>query len=317
MRNLYPEISPLQTHALSIDGHQVYFEESGNANGIPVIFLHGGPGSGSNENHRRYFDPDRYHIVNFDQRGCNRSTPNGGIDNNSTQDLLGDINSILRDLNIDKCMLFGGSWGATLALLYAEAYPERVSAMVLRGTFLARRSDLDWFVNSGANRIFPDYWQEFIELIPEQERDDLVCAYHRRLHGNNQEEQKAAALAWSTWAGRIVTYLLPSVDPDSYRPENVEQTINEVLIETHYAKNAYFINENQILSDIDKIPDIPISIIHGRKDLTCTMEASWGLHQTLPAAEMIIVRDGGHLAGEAPMVDALVSATDRMAGLLT
>lgn len=317
MRSLYPEIKSFQSHTISVDGHQLYFEESGKVKGIPVIFLHGGPGSGSKENHRRYFDPAKYRIINFDQRGCNRSTPNGYTGTNTTQDLINDIESIRQQLKIEKWLLFGGSWGATLALLYAQAKPERVSGMVLRGTFLARQSDLEWFVKSGANRIFPDHWQDFIKLIPEHERDDLVTAYHRRLHGDDKEEQKAAAIAWSIWAGRIVTYLLSSVDPDSYQPGDIEQTINEVLIETHYAKNAYFIKENQILSEIRKIPDVPISIIHGRQDLTCPLESSWELHQVLPSSKLVIVREGGHLAGEAPMVDALITATDLMAELIT
>ncbi|MFT5132595.1 MAG: proline iminopeptidase [Gammaproteobacteria bacterium] len=317
MRVLYPEIQPFRSQLLSVDDiQQVYFEESGNRKGTPVIFLHGGPGSGSNGNHRRYFDPGKYHIINFDQRGCNRSTPNGCVENNTTQILLQDIEAIREYLNIDRWLIFGGSWGATLGLLYAEAYPERVKGMVLRGTFLARKTDLDWFVKEGANRIFPDYWQDFIQLIPEDERNDMVSAYHVRLHGNDKQAQKVAAVAWSVWAGRIVTYMLSSVNPDTYQPGNIEQTINEVLIETHYARNAYFIKENQILTEINSVPEVPIIIIHGRKDLTCTLDASWELHRALPRSNLVIVRDGGHLAGETPMVDALITATDKMTELL-
>lgn len=317
MHTLYPEIQPFQSHHVEVDGlHQLYFEESGNQQGIPVIFLHGGPGSGSNENHRRYFDPAKYHIINFDQRGCNRSTPNGCTEKNTTQDLIQDIELIRQQLNLDRWLIFGGSWGATLGLLYAESHSDRVSGMILRGTFLARQADLDWFIRAGANRIFPDYWQEFADLVPEDERDDLVSAYHRRLHGSDKQEQAAAAKAWSTWARRLVTYMLASVNPDSCQAGDIDQTIHEVLIETHYARNAYFIKENQILNEISKVPEVPIRIIHGRKDLTCTLEASWKLHQALPASELVIVREGGHLAGETPMVDALVTATDHMAGLL-
>ncbi len=317
MRILYPEIQAFQSHHISVDDcHQIYFEQSGNPDGLPVVFLHGGPGSGSNENHRRYFDPARYHIINFDQRGCNRSTPNGCTEKNTSQDLLKDMESIRQYLNIDRWLIFGGSWGATLGLLYAEAYRDKVSGMILRGTFLARQADLDWFVKAGANRVFPDYWQEFIQLVPEDERHDPVCVYHRYLHGTDKQEQAAAARAWSIWAGRVVTYMLTDVNPDSYEPGNIEQVINEVLIETHYARNVYFIKENQILDDIKLLPDVPVTIIHGRLDLTCTLDASWKLHQAMPGSELVIVRDGGHLAGEAPMVDALISATDRMAELL-
>lgn len=316
MRSLYPEIEPFSRHSLSADGHKIYFEESGNRDGLPVVFIHGGPGSGSNENHRRYFHPKTYRIINFDQRGCNRSTPVGRTEANTTWDLVEDLESIRQQLEIDKWMLFGGSWGATLGLLYAEKHPERVRGMVLRGTFLARKRDLDWFIYEGASHIFPDYWQEFASLIPEAEQDDLVQAYYNRLHGEDQKAKEQAALAWSTWAGRIVTYLLKSVDPDNYKPANVEQTVNEVLIETHYAKNAYFISENQILDDAQRLPEVPVIIIHGRRDLTCTVDASWSLHQQLPGSNLHIVKEGGHLAGEEVMVDALVTATDKMAMLL-
>ncbi len=317
MHILYPEIQPFNYKHLAVDElHQVYFEESGNPQGIPVIFLHGGPGSGSGANHRRYFDPKKYHIINFDQRGCNRSTPNGCTKKNSTQDLIQDIELIRDELNIESWLIFGGSWGATLGLLYSQSYPDRVNGMIFRGTFLARRWDLDWFISAGVNRIFPDYWQEFVQHIPEEERDDLVSAYHKRVHGNDKKEQAAAAKAWSIWASRIVTYMLSAVDPDNYEPDDIEKTIHEVLIETHYAKHSYFIKEDQILSEIDKLPPVPVIIIHGRRDLTCTLDASWKLHNALPDSMLNIVKEGGHLAGEAPMIDALVAATDRMATLL-
>ena len=317
MRSLYPEIEPFSQQTFSADGHEVYFEQSGKKDGVPVIFLHGGPGGGSNANHRRYFDPKKYHIVNFDQRGCNRSLPNGRTEENTTWDLLEDIEQIRNQLGIDKWLLFGGSWGATLALLYAQKYSEHVSGMVLRGTFLARKWDLDWFINDGANHVFPEYWQEFVSIIPEEERANLVGAYHRRVHGQDKKEREEAAMAWSIWAGRIVTYLLKGVNPDTYRPDNIERTVNEVLIETHYAKERYFIEENQILDNVSDLPDVPIHIVHGRKDLTCLLEASWLLKQSLPNAELVVVREGGHLAGEEPMVDALVNATDKMASLLS
>ncbi|MCY4211471.1 MAG: prolyl aminopeptidase [Gammaproteobacteria bacterium] len=316
MRELYPQIDALQRYHLQVDEvHTVYAEEAGNPHGIPVIFLHGGPGSGCNENHRRYFNPKKYRIVLFDQRGCNRSTPAGETRNNSTPELLQDVERIRDRLGIEQWLVFGGSWGATLGLLYAQSYPSRVLGLILRGTFLARQQDLNWFVRQGAGMIFPDYWQEFTELIPQAERDDLVTAYHTRVHGADRRTREAAALAWSQWAGRLVTYLLPGVG--DYTPSDVDKTVCEVLIETHYAKHRYFIAENQILDNAALLPAVPIRIIHGRRDLTCTLDASWSLHRARPDAQLVIVREGGHLAGEAVMTDALVTATDEFAHRLS
>jgi len=281
--------------------------------GFLSFFFHGGPGSGCNENHRRYFNPDKYRIIIFDQRGCHRSTPNGSVENNSTQDLLDDIESIRVKLNIEKWVLFGGSWGATLALLYAEHYPQHVSAMILRGIFLARQCDFEWFaqdVMHGVNRIFPDYWQEYLALFGGNEKDDLLGSLYQRVFSENRETQLEAARAWSLWAGRVVTCNLNQ----SYvlEEEEDEKLINEVKIEMHYAKNRYFIDENKILESISQVPDVPITIIHGRKDLTCLPESSWSVHQALPNSELIMIADAGHLASEPAMLDALVSATDQM-----
>ena len=315
MRELYPEIGASQSYQLKVDQvHTIYVEEAGNPRGIPVIFLHGGPGSGCNENHRRYFNPKKYRVVLFDQRGCHRSKPAGETTNNSTSELLQDIERIREHLGIEKWLVFGGSWGATLGLLYAQAHPSRVLAMILRGTFLARQKDLDWFARQGASMIFPDYWRDFTEIIPAPERDNLVSAYHLRVHGADRKTREATALAWSKWAGRIVTYLLPGAE---YTPGDVNKTVHEVLIETHYAKHRYFIAENQILDNADQLPAVPTRIIHGRRDLTCTLDASWSLHQALPDSELVIVNEGGHLAGEPVMVDALVTATDEMVKRLT
>ena len=317
MRALYPEIETLRSHRLAVDSiHTLYVEEAGNPRGLPVVFLHGGPGSGCNENHRRYFNPKKYRIVLLDQRGCHRSQPAGATENNSTQALVADLERIRAHLGIDKWLVFGGSWGAALGLLYAQAHPERVTGMVLRGVFLARRRDLTWFVEQGVNRIFPDFWQEFVGVIPASERDDLVSAFHRRVHGSDPALRREATIAWAKWTGRVVTYLLSSVDPHTYQPGDLEKITREVLIETHYAKHSYFIAENQILNDVRKLPAAPIKIIHGRRDLTCALEASWALRQALPSAELTIVETGGHLAGEAVMVDALVRATDAMANQL-
>lgn len=315
MKTLYPEIQPYISEYITVDSlHHVYMEVSGNADGIPVVFLHGGPGSGSNENHRRYFDPDKYCIVNFDQRGCNRSTPRGETKNNTTQDLLSDIEALREHLQINRWLVFGGSWGSTLGLLYAQAHPERILGLILRGSFLARQADLDWFLQFGANRVFPDAWEDFIRPIAGEERDDLIAAYHRRVHGGDRKEQLAAARSWATWAGKVVTWTLPVCEPGE---EDTERMIHEVAIETHYAKNRYFIEENHILDNMDRIPDVFVRLIHGRRDILCPLTSSWLLHRALPQSTLNIVREGGHLAGEAPMVDALVSATDAMAGLLS
>ncbi len=316
MRQLYSEIDRYKNHILPVEGaHQIYVEECGNPDGVPVVFLHGGPGSGCNENHRRYFHPDKYRIVIFDQRGCNRSMPQGEIRENTTRHLIEDIESIRKRLGIEKWLVFGGSWGVTLGLLYAEAFPERVLGMILRGTFLARKQDLEWFSKEGANRIFPDYWQEFIETIPAAERDDLLAAVHSRISGDDEDEKIKAARAWSQWASRVVTYTLP--EKEDSEEEDIGKILSEVSIETHYAVNRYFIEENQILRDIDKLPAVPTTIIHGRRDLTCTLQSSWALHQAIAHSELHIVADAGHLSGEPAMIDALITATDNMAKTLT
>ncbi len=315
MKTLYPAIIPFASDHLQTDSvHRIYYEQLGNPAAPAVIFLHGGPGSGCNENHRRYFNPDKYHIIIFDQRACHRSTPNGCVEHNTTYDILHDIEAIRNRLNIDKWVLFGGSWGATLALLYAEQYPQHVSGLILRGTFLARKTDLDWFARSGVNRIFPDYWEDFIALFDENEIDQLSDSLHRRVFSDDRQIQLAAATAWALWSGRIVThnfvrdYVLDASDED--------KLINATKIEMHYAINQYFINDNQIMADIANIPALPITLIHGRKDLTCLPESSWLVHKALPNSKLVMVADAGHLAGEAAMIDALVTATDQMADSL-
>jgi len=311
---LYPELEPFSKDVLELnDGQSIYFEQSGNETGLPVIFLHGGPGSGCNENHRRYFNPDKYRIIIFDQRGCNRSKPNGCVENNSTQDILNDIESIREILKIEKLILYGGSWGATLALLYAEQYPQHISGIILRGTFLARQCDFEWFAHDGVSRIFPDYWQEYLANFAEDEMNERLQVLHRRVFSDNKEIQLAAAKAWALWAGRVVTHSLDLKEEYALEEDDDEKLINEVKIEMHYAKNRYFINENQILNNISKIPDVPVTIIHGRKDLTCLPESSWSVHQSLPGSKYVVVTDAGHLASEPAMIDALITATDQMA----
>lgn len=315
MRVLYPDIAPFNSFVLDVGSpHRLYVEEVGSVSGIPALFLHGGPGSGCNENHRRYFDPSKYRVVLFDQRGCHRSSPQGSVDGNTTHHLLDDVERIRLQLGIDRWLVFGGSWGATLGLLYAQRHPDRVLGLILRGVFLARQKDLDWFAREGASRIFPDYWSEFIQGIPADERKDLISSYYARLHGGDVEERRRAARAWSTWTDRVTTYLLP---PTEAREENVDRIVQQVAIETHYAQHRYFIAENQILDNAGRIPDVPTRIIHGRRDLTCTLDASWELHALLPRSQLTIVNEGGHLAGEPAMADALLSATDEFARRLS
>lgn len=314
MRQLYPEIHPFAVHRLSVGGgHDLYVEECGSPGGIPVVFLHGGPGSGCSENHRRYFDPSRYRVVLFDQRGCHRSTPRGGVTANTTADLLADMERIREQLQIGKWMIYGGSWGATLGLLYAQHRPDRITSMILRGVFLARTRDLAWFLGDGANRLFPDCWAEFVSCIPDGERGDLVSAYHRRIHGRDPAVRVQAARHWSNWGARVTTYLLPLSVAEVEDPEKI---LSEAGIETHYALSRYFIEEDQILRNIGRLPRVPARIIHGRRDLTCTLESSWALHQAIPGSLLNIVEQGGHLAGEPAMIDALVQATDAMADAL-
>ncbi|MEM7027865.1 MAG: prolyl aminopeptidase [Pseudomonadota bacterium] len=315
MRELYPPIEAFASHTLdSNSGHQIYFEEAGNATGIPVIFLHGGPGSGCNENHRRYFNPEKFRIVLLDQRGCNRSTPNGHVNDNTTQDLIIDIESIRKKLNIDKWLLFGGSWGATLALLYAEQYPDYVTGLILRGSFLARQKDFDWFAEHGVNKIMPDYWSELTKLYPFDTSSELVTSIHKDVFSEEKQTALKAAKAWSLWAGRVVTNCFDM----EYAPEfdDGNKLINEVRIEMHYAKHKYFINENQIINNIDCIPEVPVTIIHGRQDLTCLAESSWLLHQAISGSELHMIKNTGHLAGETRMINALIEATDKMAKTL-
>lgn len=321
MFTLYPAIECRAAYTLPTKtAHTVYFEESGNPAGTPALFLHGGPGSGCKDDHRRYFNPERYRIILFDQRGCGRSVPNGEIRGNTTGDILDDIEAIRQTLGIERWLLFGGSWGATLALLYAERFPRRVSGMVLRGIFLARQCDIDWFMKSGVNRLFPDYWEEFIGLFSEDEREDLPSALHQRVFCGSAETQLATARAWALWAGRVVTHTIT----DNYlldETDNDETLINRGKIEIHYAKNGYFIAENEILERLSEIPDVPITIIHGRLDMTCLPSCAWLTYQGLLNLKRTAVRQRfipgvGHLASEAAMVDALVEATERMSALL-
>lgn len=309
---LYPEIKPYQTHAIAVDAvHTLYVEESGNPDGIPVVFVHGGPGGGCTRHDRCFFDPDKYRIILFDQRGAARSTPHAELDGNTTQALIGDMEQIRGKLGVDHWLVFGGSWGSTLSLLYAEAHPDRVLGLVLRGIFLCRQRDLNWFYQGGASHLFPDYWEDFVDLIPEAERDDMMRAYHQRLTGPNELARMGAAKAWSLWEGRCST-LRPSHEiVEHFSDPHTAMAL--ACIEAHYFVNHCFIDENQIIRDAGKLQGIPGIIVHGRYDVVCPLDNAFALHQVWHDSQLHIVRDAGHASREPSIVDALIRATREMA----
>lgn len=309
---LFPEIKPYKRHQLKVSEiHELYVDEAGNPDGLPVLFVHGGPGSACDASSRRFYDPSNYRIITFDQRGCGRSTPHSSLEENTTEDLIEDIEKIRQYLAVEQFVLFGGSWGSTLSLLYAQKYPQHVHAMVLRGIFLCRQVDLDWLYRDGANRIFPDSWDEFQRAIPEAERGDLVEAYYNRLTGDDELARMAAAKAWSAWEGNC-SKLRPSAEAMAKftKPHNAMALSR---IETHYFMNKGFIEENQILRNMDAIKDIPGTIVHGRYDMVCPLDNAYLLHHHWPASELHIVRDAGHSASEPGNVDALIRATHDIA----
>lgn len=316
MVTLYPDIEPYQTHQLAreslTDGrqHTLYVEECGNPDGMPVIFLHGGPGSGCRPQHRCYFNPDKYRIILFDQRGCGRSTPSGELENNTTAYLVEDMECIRRSLNIDSWVLFGGSWGATLALCYARDYPGQVASMILRGTFLGRRQDVNWvYAEGGASKLFPDAWQRLVADLPETDRAQPLRAYYERLTDEDEAIQLAAAQTLNAWEGTIVMLRDHEFEPDLTQEPG---PLAHSRVQLHYALHECFIAEQAILDSIDKIRDIPTVVIHGRYDLVCPLQQSWELKQAWPEIDLRIVPLAGHAAGEPGLIDALVSATDEL-----
>lgn len=312
-RTLYPEIPANHAGRLRVsDVHEIYFEESGNPNGKPVVFLHGGPGGGTEPKHRQFFDPAHYRIVLFDQRGAGKSTPNASLIDNTTWHLVSDMEALRVHLGIEKWQVFGGSWGSTLALAYAQTHPERVSEIVLRGIFLLRKQEIDWFYQRGASAIFADAWEDYLAPIPESERGDMVGAYHRRLTSDDPRVRAEAARAWSVWEGRT-SCLLPNADLVA-RFGGGEFAEAFARIECHYFVNDGFFDagRNPLSKErIDRIRKIPAVIVQGRYDVVCPMETAWALHRAWPEADLRIVPDAGHSAMEAGNVHELVSATDR------
>lgn len=312
MRTLYPEISCYAEHWLDVnDGHRIYVEESGNPSGIPVIFIHGGPGGGSSPAHRCFFNPEAYRIILFDQRGCGRSTPHASLEQNTTDHLISDMEQIREHLNIDTWLLFGGSWGSTLALAYGQTHPERVCGMILRGIFLCRQQDIHWFYQQGASALFPDYWADFLQPIPEAEQHHLLQAYYTRLVSDNEIARMAAAKAWSIWEGRCST-LKPNTDIAQHFGEP-HVALAMARIEAHYFYHGCFMQENQLIENAHRLSHIPITIVHGRYDVVCPIEQAFALHRALPHAQFNIIRDAGHSAFEPGITDNLIRATDRFA----
>ena len=313
-RGLFPPIEPHRRGHLGVgDGHEIYWEECGNPAGKPVVFLHGGPGAGCDTRARRFFDPARYRIFLFDQRGCGRSRPHASLEHNTTWSLVADIERLRESAGVERWQVFGGSWGSTLALAYAETHPTRVTELVLRGIFLLRKAEFDWFYQEGASAMYPDRWEDYLAPIPVAERGDLMGAFHRRLTGTDRAEALAAARAWAVWEGST-SYLL--TDDESVRQSGEDDFALAVArIECHYFVNRGFLkSENQLIDGVGAIRHLPAVIVQGRHDVVCPMITAWDLHRAWPQAEFRVVGDAGHSAFESGITDELIRATDRFAG---
>jgi proline iminopeptidase len=311
-RELFASIEPADSLHLKVSfGHEIYVERCGNPNGLPIVFLHGGPGGGCKVDHRRYFDPAIYNIILVDQRGSGRSRPYGEVEGNTTQLLIEDLETIRCYFHLEKWSLFAGSWGVALALAYGQMYPSRVSGMVLRGTFLGRDDNVEWFFGNGANRFLPEEWSEFVREmdfgITKPIRDQL---YDKIFSKNNKLVEKTAR-AWEKWSGAVVMFSLKSAGVGISNNAS-ESAIAKARIEFHYAKNHYFLSPNQLLLNASSIPDIPIYIVHGSRDLTCLPENAWSLHKSLPSSSIEFLHNAGHLGSEQDMIDALVRATESL-----
>jgi proline iminopeptidase len=312
MQQFYPPIEPYKVHTVSVSGgHNLYVEECGNADGLPVVFVHGGPGAACESYHRQFFNPEIYRIILFDQRGCGRSIPHASLQENTTQALVSDMETIRTLLAVDQWVVFGGSWGSTLGLVYAETHPENVLGLILRGIFLCRSRDIHWFYQDGASFILPDQWQDFLQPIPAAEQGDMVSAYYGRLTGADEIAMMAAAKAWSLWEGRASTLLPKAAVVDHFT--NPKTALSLARIECHYFMNNSFLQSDQILINAPRLNEIPGVIVHGRYDVVCPLEQAWLLHKAWPQSRLQIVQDAGHSATEPGIVDALVTATDQFA----
>jgi proline iminopeptidase len=310
-RTLYPSIKPYRTGYLRVsDTHEIYFEECGNPRGKPAVFVHGGPGAGCDDRARGFFDPNAYRIVLFDQRGSGRSRPYASLEDNTTWHLVADMEALREHLGIEKWLVFGGSWGSTLTLAYAQTHPERVTEIVVRGIFMLTQFELRWFYQEGASALFPDRWEHYIAPIPERERGDLIKAFHKRLTGKDPVQQRIAARAWSMWEAATSYLLVDDKHVDEWGDEEFSFAL--ARIEAHYFVNrGFFEREDQLLRNVDRIRHIPGVIVQGRYDVVCPMQTAWALHRAWPEADFRVVPDAGHSAFEPGIVHELVSATDR------
>ncbi len=305
---LFPETEPYSSGFLSVgDGHEVYWEQSGNPDGKPILFLHGGPGSGTGAIHRRFFDPDAYRIILFDQRGAGRSTPHASTHTNTRAHLVDDIETLRRHLKIERWHVFGGSWGSTLALSYAVAHPERCRALILRGIFMLEQPEIDWWLH-GAKQLFPENWEKFAHYIPGDERHNLLAAYHKRLNSGNRVEEINAAIQWALYEGGMVS-LIPQPDTIT-TAEQQASALSVARLECHYFMHEVIAPENSLLKQIDKIRHIPAAIIHGRYDCVCPLETAYRLHQHWPEADYVVVPDGGHSSLDPAIRSRLIEATE-------
>jgi len=313
LRTLYPPIDPYSTGRLEVGVHSVYYEECGNKDGKPVVFIHGGPGGGCSEANRRFFDPERYRIVLFDQRGAGRSTPTADLTDNTTWDLVADLETLREMLGIDRWMCFGGSWGSTLALVYAITHPERVTELVMRGIFLLKQEELDFFYQRGTSMIFPDAHRAYSEHIPEAERGSMIRAYYKRLTSDNKETREAAAKLWTTWE-MSTSYLEPNFARIN-QGDDPKFAAAFARIETHFFVNlAWLPTPNYILENVDTIRHIPTFFTHGRYDVVCPFKSAFDLSQAFPEAEFVVCGQSGHTAGEVEHTSELVMACDRFSG---
>ena len=315
MKQLYPEIEPYNQFDLKVsDLHTIHVEESGNINGKPVIFLHGGPGGGIEPVYRQYFDPEKWRIIVFDQRGCGQSTPHAELQENTTWDLIADIEKIRQHLEIDKWVVFGGSWGSTLSLSYAITHPDRCKSLVLRGIFMIRKKEINWFYQDGTSNIYPDAWEHYLRPIPEDERHDLVAAYYKRLTSNDDSVRIEAAKAWSIWEASTSKLIQSEESIHAFEDAKVAEAF--ARIECHYFTNrGFFDTDEWLLENVDKIRHIPTVIVQGRYDVVCPMISAWELHRAFPEADFEIVQDAGHSMTEKGIAAKLVEYTDKFSEL--
>lgn len=315
MSDLFPPIKKNQSFYLKVDEtHEIYVEECGNPEGQAVVFLHGGPGAGCEPYHRQLFDPEKYRIILFDQRGCGLSKPHASLVDNTTNHLIADIEMIREKLEVNKWVVAGGSWGSTLAIAYAQEHPQRVDGLIVRGIFLSTKKEIQWFYQEGASKIYPDYWQDFLQPIPAAEQGDLVSAYHKRLTGDNEIARMGAAKAWALWEARTASLQPKTSLLDHFG--DPKTALSVARIEAHYFINDGFFEPDQLLNNMDRLKDIPGFIVHGRYDMICTIKQAFDLHKAWPGSELMVIQNAGHSAGEPGISSALIKSSNHMLKIL-